>query len=92
MLPGFNSFEEPIYIPITSAQGFPFLPFLPALAVSCLADDSNSVRCKVSAHSGFGVHFPLTSDAEPLGVLLPNQTSAQVPFFTCIVWIFAFVL
>ena len=37
----------PIYIPTTSAQGFPFCHMLAAPVISCLLDDCHSHRCEV---------------------------------------------
>ena len=47
-----------VYIPINSAQEFPFFTSLPTLIISCLFDDSHSDKCEVISHCAFDFHFP----------------------------------
>ena len=47
-----------VYIPINSAQEFPFVTSLPTLVISCFFDDSRSDRCEVISHCAFDFHFP----------------------------------
>ena len=53
----FSTVAAPVYIPINSVQGFPFLHILANIHVSCLFYNSHSNRCEVISHCGLGLHF-----------------------------------
>ena len=49
----------PIYIPINSAQVFPFPTSLTTFILSCLLKNSSPDKYEVIAHYGFDLHFPV---------------------------------
>ena len=60
----------PVYNPISSANGFPFLHISLAFSIFCLFDDGHFNRPEVISHCIFDLYFPMTNDVELLFMYL----------------------
>ena len=61
-----------IYIPVSSAQRFPFLHFIGSICYLLHFGNSHSDRCEVISHCGFDLHFPATSFYKAGIALIPK--------------------
>ena len=53
----FSIIAVPVYIPINTAQGFPFFQTFAYKLLSHMFDSSDSNICKVIFYCGFDLHF-----------------------------------
>ena len=67
----FSIVAVPVYIPINSAWGFPFLyNLVNACYFLVFFENSHLNRCEVISRCGFDLHFPMISEVEHIFVYL----------------------